>query len=57
MNKKIMFVMNPESVRIAKAIYKRGAFYNSSNSAFLRDVVETIIKKAKGGKHENKSTI
>lgn len=52
MNKKIMFVMNPEAVRIAKAIYKRGAFYNASNSAFLRDVVETIIKKAKGVKND-----
>ena len=52
MNKKIMFVMNHEAVRIAKAIYKRGAFYNASNSAFLRDVVETIIKKAKGVKND-----
>lgn len=48
-NKKVMFVINPEAVRIAKAIYKRGTFYNASNSAFIRDVVETIINKAKGG--------
>jgi hypothetical protein len=45
-----MFVINPEAVRIAKAIYKRGTFYNASNSAFIRDIVETIINKAKGGK-------
>ena len=49
-NKKVMFVINPEAVRIAKAIYKRGTFYNASNSAFIRDVVETIINKAKEGK-------
>lgn len=49
-NKKVMFVINPEAVRIAKAIYKRGTFYNASNSAFIRDVVETIINKAKVGK-------
>lgn len=48
-NKKVMFLINPEAVRIAKAIYKRGTFYNASNSAFIRDVFETIINKAKGG--------
>lgn len=52
MNKKTMFVINPEAVRIAKAIYKRGAFEHASNSAFLRDVLETIINKVKGGKNE-----
>lgn len=49
MNKKTMFVINPEIMRLAKAAYKRGAFYNSSNSAFLRDVLETIVNKMKRG--------
>ena len=52
MNKKQMFVINPEAVRIAKAIYKRGTFQNASKSAFLRDVLETIINKVKGGRRE-----
>ena len=47
MNKKTMFVINPEAVRLAKAVYKRGAFYNASNSAFIRDVMEEIIKRMK----------
>lgn len=50
MNKKTMFVLNPEAVRLAKAVYKKGAFYNASNSAFIRDVLEEILKKVKGGK-------
>ena len=49
-NKKIMFVLNPEIMRLAKAAYKGGTFYNASNSAFLRDVLETICSKVKGGK-------
>ena len=44
-----MFVINPEIMRLAKATYKRGAFYNASNSAFLRDVLETIYNKVKRG--------
>lgn len=49
MNKKTMFVLNPEAVRLAKAVYKKGAFYNASNSAFIRDVLEEILKKVKRG--------
>lgn len=49
-NKKVMFVINPEIMRLAKAAYKRGAFYNASNSAFLRNVLETIYNKVKMGK-------
>lgn len=48
-NKKVMFVINPEIMRLAKSVYKRGAFYNASNSAFLRDVLETIYNKVKRG--------
>lgn len=47
MNKKVMFVINPEIMRLAKAAYKRGAFYNASNSAFLRDVLDTIYNNVK----------
>lgn len=50
MNKKTMFMINPEAVRMAKAIYKRGTFYNASNSAFIRDVIEEILKKVKAVK-------
>ena len=46
-NKKVMFVINPEIMRIAKAAYKDGKFYAASNSAFLRDVLETIYNKVK----------
>lgn len=49
-NKKVMFVINPEIMRLAKAVYKRGAFYNASNSAFVRDVLKTISQKTKGVK-------
>lgn len=49
-NKKIMFVMNPEIIRVAKTLYKGGAFANASNSAFMRDVVQEIARKVKGGK-------
>lgn len=48
-NKKVMFVINPEIMRIAKSVYKSGAFYNASNSAFLRDVLETIYNNVKRG--------
>ena len=41
-NKKVMFVINPEIMRLAKAVYKGGKFYAASNSAFMRDVLETI---------------
>lgn len=50
MNKKIMFVMNPEIIRAAKLLYKGGMFANASTSAFMRDVVEEIARKVKGGK-------
>lgn len=43
-NKKIMFVMNPDVIRIAKTVYKGGQFLNASNSAFMRDLVEEGIK-------------
>lgn len=51
-NKKVMFVINPEIMRLAKAAYKGGKFYAASNSAFLRAVLEdaaTKVKKRKNG--------
>lgn len=50
-NKKVMFVINPEIMRLAKAAYKKGQFYNASNSAFLRDLLETALKTFKGVKN------
>lgn len=49
MNEKKLFIINPYYLGIAKAIYRRGQFANSSNSVFIRAVLEDIAKKFKGG--------
>ena len=47
MNKKKLVTLNPIILDAAKALYKGGAFKYSSNSAFLRDVLETMANKLK----------
>ncbi len=47
MNEKKMFVIDPYYLGIAKAVYRRGQFVNSSNSVFVRAVLEDIAKKVK----------
>ena len=49
MNEKKLFIINPQILGVAKAIYKGGAYVNASNSAFLRGLLEDVsngIKKA-----------
>ena len=51
MNTKKLFTIDPYYLDIAKAVYRRGEFKNSSNSAFIRAVLEDISKRVlKGGK-------
>ena len=49
MNERKLFIINPQVLGVAKAIYKGGAYVNASNSAFLRGLLEDVtngIKKA-----------
>lgn len=47
MNERKIFIIDPYYMGIAKAIYRRGAYANSSNSQFLRAVLEDIAKGVK----------
>lgn len=46
-NKKKLITINPVILDAAKALYKGGVFKYSSDSAFLRDVLETMANKLK----------
>ena len=46
-NVKKLMIINPEVLRIAKAIYKGGKFEFSTDSAFARDVFQEIANKVK----------
>lgn len=46
-NTRKQIIINPRIMAAAKVIYKGGAFINSSDSRFLRDVLETISNKVK----------
>ena len=48
-NTRKQIIINPRVMAAAKVIYKGGAFINSSDSRFLRDVLETIANKLKNG--------
>lgn len=41
------FYIDPRAIGIAKAVYKRGAYVNASNSSFLRALLEDVAKLAK----------
>lgn len=47
MNVKKLLILNPLILDAAKALYKGGVFKYSSDSAFLRDVLETMVNKLK----------
>ena len=47
MNKKKLVTLNPLILDAAKAFYKGGVFKYASDSAFLRDVLETMANKLK----------
>lgn len=47
MNKKKLVTLNPLILDAAKALYKNGRFMYASDSAFLRDVLETMANKLK----------
>lgn len=46
-NMKKLIIINPEVLRIAKAVYKGGKFEFSTDSAFARDVFQEIANKLK----------
>jgi hypothetical protein len=46
-NVRKLIIINPEVLRIAKAIYKGGKFEFSADSAFVRDVFQEIANKVK----------
>lgn len=46
-NVKKLITINPEVMRIAKAIYKGGRYQFASDSAFARDVFSEIASKVK----------
>lgn len=46
-NVRKLIIINPEVLRIAKAIYKGGKFEFSTDSAFARDVFQEIANKVK----------
>lgn len=46
-NVRKLMIINPEILRIAKAIYKGGKFEFSTDSAFARDVFQEIANKFK----------
>lgn len=46
-NTRKQIIINPRIMAAAKVIYKEGTFINSSDSRFLRDVLETIANKVK----------
>lgn len=46
-NVRKLIIINPEILRIAKAIYKGGKFEFSTDSAFARDVFQEIANKVK----------
>ena len=46
-NQRKQIIINPRVMAAAKVIYKGGAFINSSDSRFLRDVLEEITKRVK----------
>lgn len=47
MNVKKLLILNPLILDAAKALYKNGSFKYASDSAFLRDVLETMANKLK----------
>ena len=47
MNVKKLLILNPLILDAAKALYKNGSFKYASDSAFLRDVLETMATKLK----------
>ena len=46
-NQRKQIIINPRVMAAAKVIYKGGAFINSSDSRFLRDILEEITKLVK----------
>lgn len=46
-NIKKLFTIDPKYLDAAKALYKNGRFMYASDSAFLRDVLETMANKLK----------
>lgn len=47
MNIKKLLTIDPKYLDAAKALYKNGSFKYASDSAFLRDVLETMATKLK----------
>ena len=47
MNTKKLFIIDPNYLDIAKAVYRHGEYKNSSNSAFIRAVLNDISKRVK----------
>lgn len=46
-NIKKLLTIDPKYLDAAKALYKNGRFMYASDSAFLRDVLETMANKLK----------
>ena len=47
MNVKKLLILNPLILDAAKALYKNGSYKYASDSAFLRDLLETVANKLK----------
>lgn len=47
MNVKKLLTIDPKYLDAAKALYKGGHFMYASDSAFIRDVLETMANKLK----------